>query len=46
MEAEQQAVAETVAGSTSQPFLEDDVVFDQNGDEELLAFLDRRAVND
>lgn len=38
---EHEVVAETVAGSTSQPFLEDDAVFDQ--DEDLPAFLQRRA---
>jgi hypothetical protein len=39
-----EAVAATVAGSTAQPFLQDDVIFDQETeDEEFLDFLDRRA---
>ena len=46
--AEQEAVAATVAGSTGQgsaahPFLDDDVVFDQDDDDSLLDLLDRRA---
>jgi len=44
--AEHEAVAETVAGSTSRPFLEDDAVFDQEDEDTLMALLDRRAVND
>src|SRR6478752_1161115 len=45
--AEQQALAQTVAGASGRSFLDDDAVFDQyDEDEQFLSLLERRAVND